>query len=651
MADNAEASSGSDEHAEEEPSALVPVAAPSEKKPVRKKKKKALPPIRINLSNCKYEILRIVQRKLGWIEVGDDDDWEVYWTDTSVTIERIMKLTSTQKINHFNGMLEICRKRNMAKNLQRMIKIFPTEYNFFPRSFVLPFDMNELVNDFKASMKKLVLHLKAKRRSLRTTFKGPWEKKKAILHLKPDAGCQGKGIRLLQGGNEEKLQKVVKEMEGQQLVAQHYMHKPHLINGFKYDLRLYALVLSVDPLRMFIFNEGLARICTEKYCPPKPSNIHISFMHLTNYAVNKRNDNFVANEDGQDESASKWSLEQLAGYIKENGHSWEKVWASIQELVVKSLISVQPILKNKLPAVPPPPTTMASAASSHSATTAVPPDNDGFSCFELLGYDVMLDSKLVPWLIEVNHSASFSIESPLDLAIKESLITETLQLVSIIESPLDLAIKESLITETLQLVSIIESPLDLAIKELLITETLQLVSTIESPLDLAIKESLITETLQLVRVDPLLISKTKKAEKKATANRLMEAAMAAPFKRRVQSPQPPPWASAGPPGIGNSPATAANGKPPGPPSSAAADSAEARPGTTGRAPQVKPKLAWSQVPCEWWRGRPLATAQAAGAEEVDAKKEAADAKEGEIVKVALSGSLSIWEASGRNLSG
>ena len=40
--------------------------------------------------------VRIVQRKLGWREVGDEEDWEIYWTDTSVGIERIMKLTKTQ---------------------------------------------------------------------------------------------------------------------------------------------------------------------------------------------------------------------------------------------------------------------------------------------------------------------------------------------------------------------------------------------------------------------------------------------------------------------------------------------------------------------------------------------------------------------------
>jgi hypothetical protein len=49
--------------------------------------------------------VRMVQKKLGWKEVGDDDDWQVYWTDTSVALERIMRLKATQKINHFTGKL------------------------------------------------------------------------------------------------------------------------------------------------------------------------------------------------------------------------------------------------------------------------------------------------------------------------------------------------------------------------------------------------------------------------------------------------------------------------------------------------------------------------------------------------------------------
>lgn len=46
------------------------------------------------------------------------------------------------------------------------------------------------------------------------------------------------------------------------------------------------------------------------------------------------------------EQSSKLGLQQLAEYIGTQGHDWAKVWGSIQRLVVKALISVQPHLRN-----------------------------------------------------------------------------------------------------------------------------------------------------------------------------------------------------------------------------------------------------------------------------------------------------------------
>jgi len=43
------------------------------------------------------------------------------------------------------------------------------------------------------------------------------------------------------------------------------------VNGFKFDLRVYVLVLACDPLRVFIYKEGLVRFCTEKYKAPQVS--------------------------------------------------------------------------------------------------------------------------------------------------------------------------------------------------------------------------------------------------------------------------------------------------------------------------------------------------------------------------------------------
>lgn len=71
------------------------------------------------------------------------------------------------------------------------------------------------------------------------------------------------------------------------------MHKPYLIDGYKFDLRLYVMLCGVNPLRIFIYKEGLARFATVPYESPTPTNLENLFMHLTNYAINKESQDFI----------------------------------------------------------------------------------------------------------------------------------------------------------------------------------------------------------------------------------------------------------------------------------------------------------------------------------------------------------------------
>lgn len=75
------------------------------------------------------------------------------------------------------------------------------------------------------------------------------------------------------------------------------MHKPYLVDGFKFDLRIYVLLAGVNPLRVYVYKEGLARFATVPYESPTPLNLGNLFMHLTNYAINKDNENFIANNN------------------------------------------------------------------------------------------------------------------------------------------------------------------------------------------------------------------------------------------------------------------------------------------------------------------------------------------------------------------
>ncbi len=94
--------------------------------------------LQICLVATKYDCVKRVAKKLNFKEVGEDEDWALYWTDLSVSIERVNQMKRWQKINHFPGMSEICRKDFLTRNMNRMLKLFPKEYSFYPRAWCLP---------------------------------------------------------------------------------------------------------------------------------------------------------------------------------------------------------------------------------------------------------------------------------------------------------------------------------------------------------------------------------------------------------------------------------------------------------------------------------------------------------------------------------
>jgi hypothetical protein len=69
-----------------------------------------------------------------------------------------------------------------------------------------------------------------------------------------------------------------------------YISNPLLINGLKFDLRIYVIITCYDPLRIYVYPEGLARFATVPYRSEDCKN---KFMHLTNYSINKKHENFV----------------------------------------------------------------------------------------------------------------------------------------------------------------------------------------------------------------------------------------------------------------------------------------------------------------------------------------------------------------------
>jgi len=100
--------------------------------------------------------------------------------------------------------------------------------------------------------------------------------------------------------------------------------KPHLLGGYKYDLRLYVLITSFEPLTIYLYQDGLVRFATQPYTT---KNRKSRFAHLTNFSVNKKASNYKkAGKDDVEENSSKWRLKTLANSFKQQGLNWAEIW-------------------------------------------------------------------------------------------------------------------------------------------------------------------------------------------------------------------------------------------------------------------------------------------------------------------------------------
>ncbi|CAG5864397.1 unnamed protein product [Menidia menidia] len=354
----------------------------SGKRKVRTKKKKGT--ITANIAGTKYEIVRIAINEMDFIKARDDDETaNLIWNDSAVQHEKIAELRNYQRINHFPGMGEICRKDCLARNMSKMIKCQPQEYSFIPKTWIFPAEYTQFQNYVKELRRK---------------------RKQKTFIVKPANGAMGHGISLIR--NCEKLP------AQEHFIVQEYLDKPFLMEGYKFDLRIYILVTSCDPLRIFLYNDGLVRMGTEKYHAPSEANLSQLYMHLTNYSVNKHNENFERDETV--DKGSKRSISWFTEFLRTSDYDVAKFWGDISELVVKTLIVAEPHVLH----------------AYRMCRPGQPPGSDSV-CFEVLGFDIILDRKLKPWLLEINRAPSFGTDQKIDYDVKKGVLLNALKLLNI----------------------------------------------------------------------------------------------------------------------------------------------------------------------------------------------------------------------------
>jgi len=301
--------------------------------------------------------------------------WNLLWTWRPPRVNHT-ELLPWQRVNHFPQSRQLTRKDLLKKNLHRRNAVVSGRLaeacDILPLTFILPKEYVAFCDAFARCAEA--------------------EGEANVWIMKPVGLSRGRGISMLND--------ISGVSYGEAMVIQRYVNRPLLLDGYKFDLRLYVLVTSFAPLEAFLYSEGFGRFSTQLYSLD-PSRLHDRFVHLTNASIQKeREDDAQHNPHVDSEGGTKCSLAAVRQKLAAAGVDVSLLWGRIVELVLCSLDAVHDCF-------PPQPT-----------------------CFELFGYDVLIDEHLKPWLIEVNASPSLARDNPLDCVVKEALIADTLALVA-----------------------------------------------------------------------------------------------------------------------------------------------------------------------------------------------------------------------------
>jgi len=255
--------------------------------------------------------------------------------------------------------------------------MFPEDFNFMPETYIYPEDIN-------------IIRKKFSNYSLNISD---------LWLVKPsDLNC-GKKIKIL---------KSLKDISLENYVITKYITNVDLIRGRKYDLRLYVLVTDLKLLRIYFYEEGLVRIATEIFSL-NITSINNKYIHLTNSGVNDKNEKFVKPNDYNDLNANTWSISTYSDFLKSFNVEWQSIREKIKDIIIKSIICLYEELykENEQKKV------------------------NSQSFYDLLGYDILIDDKFSPILLEINKNPTMGISNVLTNKIKRKLVTETLNLVGI----------------------------------------------------------------------------------------------------------------------------------------------------------------------------------------------------------------------------
>ncbi|WP_228706038.1 tubulin--tyrosine ligase family protein [Marinobacter sp. LV10R520-4] len=355
--------------------------------------------------NRSYEQDRFFEQSLDksqWQKAESAEKWDACWYTGMPDQNDFSEVGPERKINHIPGNNALTVKSRLYRSLMDLRERVERQDKgsghlterlaFVPRVFSMPEDYH--------AFQQAALDNPGKR----------WI-------LKPKNAARGKGIQLVGDPADVPLES--------SWMVQEYLENPDTMHGRKYVLRLYVLVSSVSPFRVYLYRQGFAKLASAPY---NEENANNPYSYLTNPDVNALNLDAEVPVEFVD-------FERYREWLREHGHDDKALFAKIEDLVAL--------------------TCLAALEPMRERSRVVGADPRG--CYELMGIDCLVDEKLKPWVLECNLSPSLEVcagpESGGDIeeGIKGSLVADMVEIVGLNSKPVALetgSVVERLVRES-----------------------------------------------------------------------------------------------------------------------------------------------------------------------------------------------------------
>jgi tubulin polyglutamylase TTLL1 len=221
---------------------------------------------------------------------------------------------------------------------------------------------------------------------------------KTLWIVKPGENTnRGNGIFL--SDDSKQILAQIEEQKGKNnhsFIIQKYIERPFLINRRKFDIRLYAMITSINGvMQAYYYREGYLRTASKVY---STADMEDKYIHLTNDAIQKNCEGY-----GKFENGNKLSYKDFQKYLdsKRAGVDFQTDIVPKLKEIIKDTIKATQFKLNK---------------------------DRRLLNFEIFGYDFLLDANLKPWLLEVNTNPCLELSSTILARIIPAMIENALKI-------------------------------------------------------------------------------------------------------------------------------------------------------------------------------------------------------------------------------